>query len=392
MKMGRKPIRLFLGIVFLVALIIGAIFALPAVSKLLVYLFRLFMPFVLAYVFALIADPLVRRLQKQFKMPRSITAWIVILLVIGVVGGGLSWAGYMIISEIRALFNNLPQLYQNLLVSIDNIRNSFKGFYEILPFNIQQAISEFITQFTQKVAELINTKSLPFVTGAGSFAKSLPKVFISMIVFVLSTFFMISDFERVKAYVRKPFGDKTVSRISDVSRQIKIYLGGYVKAQGTIMIVAFIILFLSLSLLDVNFALLIALGTAFLDALPFFGSGAVLWPWSLVSFISGDIRMGICTIVIYVVIFVVRQLIEPKIVSKNIGTNPLLTLISMYLGYRLLSVGGMILGPVIMLLILSLYRAGVFSGLISFWGAVNEYLKKQWISLKNKFKNFWESE
>lgn len=392
MKIGKRPLKFFLGIVLLIILGAGIIFALPAISRFIIYLFRLFMPFVFAYVFALIVDPIVRRLQRQIKMPRNVTAWLVILVLIGVVGGGISWAGYKIISEIRTLFNNMPQIYQKLLIAIDNIKNSLQGFYDILPFNIQQSLSEITTQFTQAVAELINTKSLPFVTGAGSFAKSLPKVFISLIVFVLSTFFMISDLERVKAFVKKPFSSRTLEKIASVSYQIKTYLGGYIKAQGTIMLVVFLVLLLSLGLLDVDFALLIALGTAFLDALPFFGSGAVLWPWSLISFISGDVRMGICAIVIYVVIFVLRQLIEPKIVSKNIGTNPLMTLISMYLGYRLLSVGGMILGPIIMLLIISLYRAGVFEGIISFGGALKEYVKKQWSALKNKFKNFWESE
>lgn len=392
MKIGKRPVKFFLGIVLLIILGAGIIFALPAISRFIIYLFRLFMPFVFAYVFALIVDPIVRRLQRQIKMPRNVTAWLVILVLIGVVGGGISWAGYKIVSEIRTLFNNMPQIYQNLLIAIDNIKNSLQGFYDILPFNIQQSLSEITTQFTQAVAELINTKSLPFVTGAGSFAKSLPKVFISLIVFVLSTFFMISDLERVKAFVKKPFSSRTLEKIASVSYQIKTYLGGYIKAQGTIMLVVFLVLLLSLGLLDVDFALLIALGTAFLDALPFFGSGAVLWPWSLISFISGDVRMGICAIVIYVVIFVLRQLIEPKIVSKNIGTNPLMTLISMYLGYRLLSVGGMILGPIIMLLIISLYRAGVFDGIISFGGALKEYVKKQWSALKNKFKNFWESE
>jgi len=392
MKIGKRPVKFFLGIVLLIILGAGIIFALPAISRFIIYLFRLFMPFVFAYVFALIVDPIVRRLQRQIKMPRNVTAWLVILVLIGVVGGGISWAGYRIVSEIRTLFNNMPQIYQKLLIAIDNIKNSLQGFYDILPFNIQQSLSEITTQFTQAVAELINTKSLPFVTGAGSFAKSLPKVFISLIVFVLSTFFMISDLERVKAFVKKPFSSRTLEKIASVSYQIKTYLGGYIKAQGTIMLVVFLVLLLSLGLLDVDFALLIALGTAFLDALPFFGSGAVLWPWSLISFISGDVRMGICAIVIYVVIFVLRQLIEPKIVSKNIGTNPLMTLISMYLGYRLLSVGGMILGPIIMLLIISLYRAGVFEGIISFGGALKEYVKKQWSALKNKFKNFWESE
>ena len=392
MKIERKPVKVFLAIVLVVILLVGAIYALPAVGRFAVYLFRLFMPFIFAYVFALIIDPLVRKLQSRFKMPRSVTAWVVILVIIGVVGGGLSWIGYIIVNEVRSLSNNLPQIYDNLLSSIDKVKNSFKGFYEVMPMNIQEAVAEFEIQITEKIAQLINSKSLPLVTGAGSAAKSLPKVLISTIVFVLSTFFMISDFERVKSFVKKPFGKRHLTRLTEVSLQIKTYLGGYVRAQGTIMLVVFVILFLSLSLLDINFALLIAIGTAFLDALPFFGSGAVLWPWSVISFVSGDIRMGICTIVIYVVIFVVRQLIEPKIVSKNIGTNPLLTLISMYLGYRLLSVGGMILGPVIMLLIVSLYRAGVFDGLISFTGAVKCQVKKQCSALKNKIKTFWESE
>lgn len=392
MKIEKRPAKFFLGIILLIILGAGIIFALPAILRLIVYLFRLFMPFVFAYAFALIVDPIVRRLQIKLKMPRNVTAWLVILVLIGAVGGGISWVGYKIVSEVRTLFNNLPQIYQNLLISIDNIKSSLRGFYDILPLNIQQSFSEITTQFTQAVAELINTKSLPFVTGAGSFAKSLPKAFISLIVFVLSTFFMISDLERVKAFVKKPFSRHMVEKITTVSYQIKTYLGGYIKAQGTIMLVVFLVLLLSLGLLDVDFALLIALGTAFLDALPFFGSGAVLWPWSLISFISGDVRMGVCTIVIYVVIFVLRQLIEPKIVSKNIGTNPLMTLISMYLGYRLLSVGGMILGPVIMLLIISLYRAGVFDGIVSLVSGIKEYVKKQWMSLKNKYKKFWESE
>ncbi len=392
MKIGHKTVKIILGVIVGLILAVCVVLALPGICRLLVYLFRLFMPFVLAYAFALIVDPIVRRLQRHLKMPRNVTAWLVILVLIGVVGGGISWAGYKIVSEIRTLFYNLPQIYENLLAGIDNIKKSLWGIYEILPGNIQQSLSELTTQFTQSVAELIDTKSVPFVTGAGSFAKSLPKMFISLIVFVLSTFFMISDFERVKAFVKKPLGKKTLDKLTCISHQIKTYLGGYVKAQGTIMLVVFCILFLSLSLLDVDFALLIALGTAFLDALPFFGSGAVLWPWAVISFIGGDIRMGICTIVIYVVILVVRQLIEPKIVSKSIGTNPLLTLISMYLGYRLLSVGGMILGPVIMLLILSLYRAGVFDGPVAIAGAAGGRVKKQWLTLKNKFKNFWESE
>ena len=392
MKLKHSTLKFVIGFGMAAIIIVALIFALPWLAAGAVYIVKLFLPFVLAFIFALAVDPLVRRLQTTLKLRRNWTALVVIVLLIGVAGGIVSWCIYKIINEIRALYSNIPSIYQNLTYEIEILKVRLGGIYEILPANIQNALSTLGEQFSNGAANLINTKSEPFVSGAGSFAKALPKALISTVVFLLSSYFMISDFERVKAVVKKPFSKNFSSKLSDVTKQIKKYLIAYVRAQATIMVIAFCVLFIGLWILKVDFALLIAMGTAFLDALPFFGSGAVLWPWCIISFISGNFKMGIGTIVIYVILVVVRQLTEPRIVSKKMGTNPILTLISMYLGYRLLGIGGMILGPLVMMLIISLYKAGLFEAPAA---AVNhgiEYVKKQLHTLKNKFIRFWESD
>ncbi len=392
MKLKHSTLKFIIGFGIAVVVVVAIIFALPWLASGAVYLLKLFLPFVLAFVFALAVDPLVRRLQTNLRLKRNWTALVVIVLLLGVVGGIVSWCIYKIVNEIRALYNNIPFIYQSIAADVEILKIRLSGIYEILPGNIQQAISEFGAQISNAAAELINTKSEPFVTSAGSFAKALPKALISVVVFLLSSYFMISDFERVKALVRKPFNKHFTDKITLVSKQIKKYLVAYVRAQATIMVIAFCVLFVGLWVLKVDFALLIAMGTAFLDALPFFGSGAVLWPWCIISFVSGNLKMGIGTIVIYIILVVIRQLTEPKIVSKNMGTNPILTLISMYLGYRLLGIGGMILGPLVMMLIISLYKAGLFEAPVAFVKTGGEYVKKQLHTLKNKFLRFWESD
>ena len=177
-----------------------------------------------------------------------------------------------------------------------------------------------------------------------------------------------------------------------VRGELRKYLGGYFKAQVILMGIVFVILLLELSVLRVSYALLIALGVAILDALPFFGSGLVLWPWAIISFATGDIKRGIGLVIVYVSIALVRRLAEPKLLSSRMGMNSILTLMSMYIGYRLLSIGGLILGPIIMMLGVSFYKAGVFDGIISFVKLVIKFINEQIILLKNFFVKLTGSE
>ena len=186
--------------------------------------------------------------------------------------------------------------------------------------------------------------------------------------------------------MHKIVSEKTLSKLANIRTELKKYMGGYVKAQAIIMSIAFAVIFVGLSILNVNYALLIALGIAVFDALPFFGSGAVLWPWAAVSFLNGSIKTGVGLLIIYLVIILTRQTIEPKVVSSSIGLHPIMTLMSMYVGYKTFSIGGMILGPITLMLIISFYKAGVFDPIIRLFGKIKNAAVQELYKIKEVFK------
>ena len=125
-----------------------------------------------------------------------------------------------------------------------------------------------------------------------------------------------------------------------------------------------IILFIGFELLQVNYSFLIALGIAFLDVLPVFGTGAVLCPWAIIDAISGNYTRAIVLIVIYLICQVIKQLLQPKMVGDSIGLNPLATLLFLFIGYRLYGVFGMIIGIPIGMVLVKLYSIGLFERII----------------------------
>ena len=150
------------------------------------------------------------------------------------------------------------------------------------------------------------------------------------------------------------------NRCSGVINDLKHVVGGYFKAQFKIMGVVYVILVIGLWILKVDYVLLVALLIAFLDALPFFGTGTVLGPWAILKILSKDYKMAVGLIILYLVTQLVRQIIQPKVVGDTIGMNPLATLIFMYIGYKFSSIIGMIVAVPIGMILINLYKAGVF--------------------------------
>lgn len=145
-----------------------------------------------------------------------------------------------------------------------------------------------------------------------------------------------------------------------VIRDFRHVVGGYFKAQLKIMVVVYLILVVGLLILRVDYVILVGFLIAFLDMLPFFGTGTVLGPWAVIKILSGDYQMAIGLIVLYAVTQVVRQVIQPKIVGDSIGMNPLLTLLFMFVGYKFYSVIGMIVAVPAGMILINLIKAGLF--------------------------------
>ena len=358
-KLKSKVLAKYLLATILVLIILIAV---PKLASAVGYVLWLFAPFIIAYIVSLLVNPMVHGIEKRFHLPRSVCAILVIVLTVGVLGGIATGIVWKIIDEIRNVYEDLPVIYENVQITWIKITDFFSDFVAMLPANLQKMFDDVANQAMEWFADLATNTHI--VKSAGNFAKRLPSIFVVAIVFILSLFFMITDAKKVSLAVKKPFSEEFIQKMKDFKADLKKYVGGYVKAQLTIMCISFTILLIGLSILDVDYALVIALAVAILDALPFFGSGAVLWPWSIISFIMGDILMGVGLVIIYLAVILMRQFIEPKIVSQNIGIHPLMTLMSMYIGFRIFSIGGMILGPLTMVMLVSLYRTGIFDGVI----------------------------
>lgn len=392
MKIKKRWIKIALSVVGAAAAIVLIYIFLPKILGVLGFVIKLFLPFLLGYLFSMAVNPLADFLQKKLKIPRGLSAVLVIVLIVGIVGGVLTFAIWKIVDEIRMLYTQFPAIYESVRNGVHAFGEKWSVLYDNLPVNIQEALAALGENISDKAAGFINTKSLPMVGNAGNFAKSLPSVFIGIVVFILSSYFMVSDNKTVSRTVKKMIGPRLAERLTMVKSELKKYLGGYCKAQVILMFIAFLIMLTGLSILNINYALLIALAVAVLDALPFFGSGLVLWPWTLVAFLNGNIRLGVGLIIIYVAVALMRHFTEPKLVSSRIGMNPILTLMSMYVGYRTLSIGGLILGPIILMLIISFYKAGVFDAPIRILKSIGTFIKKQCLTFKNFLVNLMESD
>lgn len=364
-------------------IVVCVYFSLPLLIKGAAYLVEIFLPFILGYLFALLIKPPVEWLSKRLRLPRPIAAVLIMILSLGVAGSIVVFGVVKIVEEVRNLYQQLPAIVTSAQANFQSWGDKWDIVYSAMPENVQTILTNVYDDFMTEIYAFINNKSSPIVSYAGNVAKGLPNIFISVIVFILSSFFILSQTRKtapngestdaVSLFLSKHISKAHKEKLAKVKDSIKRYLGGYVKAQLTIMSIAFVILFAGLSILKTEYALLIAVAIAVFDALPFFGSGAVLWPWAIVSMLNADYTRAVGLIIIYFSVIFTRQMIEPKIVSDRIGTPPLATLAAMYAGYRIFSIGGMIFGPVVMMLCISLYNAGLFDWfreLLSLFGCI----------------------
>lgn len=244
-----------------------------------------------------------------------------------------------------------------------------------MPDSVQNMVDNLYNNLTNQMSQFMS--NIEVVNNAQDFARSLPGGFIWTIVFVIAMFFMVSQKSNIDRSIKRFLGPKKVAKLTEINNECRKYLGGYVRAQIILMFIIFVVIAIALSILSAPYSLLVAAATAILDALPFLGSGITLWPLAVIYFINGNLKLGIGYVCVYIAVALLRRFIEPKLVSDKMGLNPILTLVAMYIGYRWWGILGMLIGPIILMVIISLYKAGLFNGIIKIikqlWGfAVRE--------------------
>lgn len=320
-----------------------------------------FLPFVIGWIIALIANPLVRFFEEKLKIRRKAGTVFVIIAVIALVVLAGYLIGAKVVQEAVGLVNELPAMWNSLEEDFRTIGKNLDVLYSRFPQNIRNTIADISVRMEGFMGEIVGQVGTPTIEAVGNFAKNLPTIIVGIVMCLLSAYFFVAEREYMSVKVKSHMPEAIVYYWDLMARSFKSAVGGYFKAQLKIEIWMYFLLVIGFMVLKVNYVLLIALGIAVLDFLPVFGTGTVLIPWAVIKILSSDYKMAIGLLIIWCGGQLVRQIIQPKIVGDSIGVAPIPTLFLLFIGYKAAGVFGMIIAVPIGIIVGNMYQAGVFN-------------------------------
>ena len=340
----------------IVIALVCLLLAILLIPRLLVF----FAPFVAAWIVAAMAGPLVRFFEEKLKIKRKAGSAFVIVVVLAILIFLIYLGGAKLGREVVSFINSIPEMWAGAEEDFRVIGEKLDVLYRRLPVEIQDKLSGIANNLVQSIGDIIGQIGSPTLEAVGNFAKSLPSVLIGVVMGLLSSYFFVAERAEINAWFREHIPENLQRQYMLVKKSMVRAVGGYLKAQLKIEIWMYLLLVIGLSILRVNYAFLIAIGIAFLDILPFFGTGTVLVPWALIKLLSSDYVVAIGLFVLWGVGQLARQMIQPKIVGDSIGVPAIPTLFLLYIGYKLSGVVGMIVAVPIGLILITMYEEGVF--------------------------------
>lgn len=312
--------------------------------------FKYILPFILAYFFASLIEPIVKFIEKKLHIPRKIGSVFSIFVVLGSVLSLLGFVVYRLVKEIENVYLNLEINMDGVTTFFNSLVEKINGIYIRLPQEVTDIFRKAVQNLANELQNLLE-KVVNIAQVSIQFALNLPQVIIFIFVTILATYFMSSDKNAILKFLEKQIPSNWVRRTRGISNNVFSAMFGWLRAQLIIMTITFTELTIGLLIIGIENSLLLALIIAVIDILPVLGAGTVLVPWAIINLILGNTKLGLSLFLLYVIILFVRQLIEPKIVGQQIGVHPLLTLFGMYIGLKAFGVAGMILGPLTVVLL-----------------------------------------
>ncbi len=323
-------------------------------------LIKFLFPFVIGAVIAFAVQPLANRISQKIRLSQGVWSVIFALMLYALVGTILCFLAYRIIVLAIDFTEYLPSFFEKartVFINIgDRYANVFKHFPEELRLSTENFWVETIEKFVLSLGNII-TK------GVSGFIKKMPLFFISGIVTLVASCYISKDFLQLKRFVKELIGEK----IAQKGVKIKNILIGSVfkilKGYVLLYLITTIELYLGFLILGIKRAFLFSVIIAVVDLLPVLGTGTILVPWAILSILSDNLQLGIAIAVLYIIIVLVRNFLEPKIIGMQVGVNSLFTLMAMFLGLKVLGFWGLILFPVILIVTIQYYKSEMKEGL-----------------------------
>ena len=359
-------------------------------------------PFLFAFLVACILQRPKNFLVRKTFLKDGAASVICVILLLLIVLALVALIGVRVFSRIQEFINYLALQLQNIESVVENIEKWLLELIEKMPEFLRHTLHESVSELFSKINDYVASSSAdtaaavtdaaaassaaPSTASAlsgllsGNFklswvttpissllstAKQIPSVLIAVVISLVASCFMTTEFPKVMAFIRLQFPEHRRNDIDRAKVLLRSSLGKMGKAYALIMLVTFIEMSLGLTVLRLigvfqsNYIIMIAVLTAIIDIVPVLGTGTVLLPWAVYSFITGSFGLGIGLLVIYAMITVIRQIIEPKLVAGQLGLSPVVTIAALYFGLKIFGVLGMLITPILVIMLKLLNDEGI---------------------------------
>ena len=319
------------------------------------FLLPIILPFLLGTLLAIGAEPMVKRLSK--KIPRPAAAAIGISTTLALLICILILLTAVLVREISLLANAMPDLNQAAQSGMHALEGFLLRLSDRMPSGIRPLASQTVTGFFNNGSAIVQQLLQRLPSLASSLLGWIPGSAIALGTGILSGFMVSARLPKIKGWLGRLRSIAAVKQYLPVIKQIRTVLAGWLKAQLKLIILSFLIVGTGLLLLRVPYAPIWAFLIALVDAIPILGTGTVLLPWALVCLLQGQSVKAIGLVGIYIVAMLSRSVLEPRLVGKQLGLDPLITLIALYIGLQLWGIVGMLLSPIVCVILSELARA-----------------------------------
>ena len=331
----------------LITIIAGIIIGLIVVYKSVNYI----APFIVAFILSLLMEPIIKFLVNKVKIPRKASVALSLLIIVGVIGLVIANIITKFINQVRDLLSIIPQFVGQTYNTINDFSNK-KIYLEYLniPDELIQSINGLLASLLSQLLKFSDV----ILKGAFNTATSFPEILLFIIATIMSTYFIASYRENIVNWASTQLPGQWYNNIVSIKNNVFGSIFKLVRAYVIIVSITFTELFIGFSIIGIDYALILAIIVSLVDLLPVLGTGVIIIPWAVYQLLVGEVFLGVSLIILWAIVLVIRQMIEPKIIGSQIGVNPLLTLMGIYVGFKLIGAGGLILGPITVVILKSI--------------------------------------
>lgn len=317
------------------------------------------LPFLAALALSALAEPWVQRVRRQLRVRRGFACALVISCILLVLGSALGYLGWQLWREGRELMERLPQLLAQLPGVWESMARRVEGWYTASHPAVRSALDSAARHADTGAQQLLSALGAKAMAWASSLAGKLPEAGLLTVTTVLAIYFTSTGYPGILSFLKRQLPPVWQTRCRKAAQCCRRTLLKWLRAELLLILTTFALLLGGFLWMGLDYAVLAALLTALVDALPVLGTGMVLLPWAAGAFLLGNSSRALALVVLYAVVLLVHSLLEPRLLAGQAEMPPITALLAMYLGFHLFGVGGMVLLPVLLMLLKQLQDAGV---------------------------------